>query len=317
MTHYDPSSYRVIFFSSAPIGVPFLQNLMNDNRFEVIWVVTQPDKPAGRGMQMQENVIKTTATTLIEHSPDNFISTPSSINPDKSLEGKTFYDWLKDKNADFFVVISYGKILPQSILDLPKFGCINIHGSLLPKYRWPSPLQSVFLEKEKESWITIMKMDASMDTWDIIDNIKITIPFNWTVKELIEKFEKIWPNFLNNTLWDFGKWDIGTKKQDENNIILTKKIEKVDWFFVLSSDTLDDIYAKYRAFTLRPKISFIRQDKKIIIEKLIIDEWLFEIHKAEPLLTDWNLNLAVKDISLKPEWKKSIDWKSFVNGYLK
>jgi methionyl-tRNA formyltransferase len=86
---------------------------------------------------------------------------------------------------------------------------------------------------------------------------------------------------------------------------------------VLSTDTLEDMYAKYRAFFLRPKIWFIRQDKKIIVEKLSLDETLFEIHKTTPLLDNGKLNLAVKEIIVKPEGKKAMDWKSFVNGYLK
>jgi methionyl-tRNA formyltransferase len=86
---------------------------------------------------------------------------------------------------------------------------------------------------------------------------------------------------------------------------------------VLSLDTLEDIYAKYRAFFLRPKIRFVRQDKKIIIENLTLDEELFEIHKTSPLLNNGKLNVAVKEILLKPEGKKAMDWKNFVNGYLK
>jgi methionyl-tRNA formyltransferase len=81
----------------------------------------------------------------------DFIQTPQKINPDKSLEGKVLYEWLKEKNPDYLVVIAYGKILPQSILDIPHFGAINVHGSLLPKYRGASPLQSVFLENEEKT----------------------------------------------------------------------------------------------------------------------------------------------------------------------
>jgi methionyl-tRNA formyltransferase len=122
---------------------------------------------------------------------------------------------------------------------------------------------------------------------------------------------------LNDTLWNFGKGLIGTEKQNEEEATYTQKIEKADGFFVLSTDTLADIYAKYRALALRPKARCIRQDKRIIIEKLVLDEELFEIHKHAPLLDNGKLNAAVKEILLKPEGKKAMDWKSFVNGYLK
>lgn len=162
-----------------------------------------------------------------------------------------------------------------------------------------------------------MKMDAGVDTWDILDSLKVKIKFNWTVKELIEAFEQIWPQFLNDTLWNFGKWLIGTVKQDEKGVIMTKKIEKADWFFVLSLDSLDDIYAKYRAFAMRPKIWFIWQEKRVVIEKLVLDEALFEVHKVSPLLENWKLNESVKEIFLKPEGKWVMDWISFKNWYLK
>ncbi|MDR0607366.1 MAG: hypothetical protein LBG52_03245 [Candidatus Peribacteria bacterium] len=122
---------------------------------------------------------------------------------------------------------------------------------------------------------------------------------------------------MNDTLWNFAKELIETHKQHEEEATYTQKIEKADGFFVLSIDTLEAIYAKYRALTLRPKVRFIRQDKRVIIERLTLDEELFEIHKHAPLLDNGKLNKAVKEILLKPEGKKAMDWKSFVNGYLK
>jgi methionyl-tRNA formyltransferase len=101
------------------------------------------------------------------------------------------------------VVIAYGKIIPQAILDIPNIAAINVHGSLLPKYRGASPIQSTLLNNDKETGITIMKMDATMDTGNMIDIMRFTIPFDRTTKELIEEMKKIGPKFLNNTLWKF------------------------------------------------------------------------------------------------------------------
>ncbi|MBU0626149.1 methionyl-tRNA formyltransferase [Patescibacteria group bacterium] len=159
---YDPDHYKVVFFSSAPIGVPFLQALSEDKRFNVVGIVTMPDAPSGRGMKMKENIIK--ASIIKPQASDGFVVTPKKINPEKSEEGKEFAQWLKDKNPDFLVVIAYGKIIPQLLLDIPKIASINVHGSLLPKYRGASPIQSIFLNHETETGITIMKMDAAMDT---------------------------------------------------------------------------------------------------------------------------------------------------------
>ena len=314
---YDPAFYRVVFCSSAKIWIPFLEELKTDSRFEICGIVTQSDKPAWRWMQLQENPIKVSAKELFPEAEEDFIQTPTKINPEKSVEGQNFYDWLKEKNPDFLVVISYGKILPQSILDIPQFWPINVHGSLLPKYRWASPLQSIFLNKEEKSWITIMHMNAWMDTGDIIDQLSFPIQFNWTVKELIEALEKAWPKFLCNTLRNYGKHQISAEPQDEKSSTLCKKIEKSDWEINPFKDSLEDIYAKYRAYAIWPKIRFKLNEKSVIIEELELDEKLYNEHKSEPIIIEKKLNQAITKISPKPEWKKAMDWKSFCNGYLR
>lgn len=289
---------------------------MNDDRFEIIGVVTQPDKPVGRGLNLQENIIKTQAKTL--GIAEKNIKTPTKINPDKSLEGKNFFDWLKDLKPDYLVVIAYGKIIPQNILDIPVFWPINVHGSLLPKYRWASPIQTIFLNKEEESWITIMHMDSGMDTWDIISQKTFNIPFDWTCLDSIKHMQKIGPKFLNQTLRDYAKNKIKAQKQDEKQVIDCKKIEKSDWEIEVFSDSLETIYAKYRGYYLWPKIHFILDGKKVIIEKLILDKTNYEQKSEFPLFSSqWELHSAVKEILLKPEWKKTMDWISFKNGYLK
>ena len=313
---YDPDHYRIVFFSSAEIGVPFLEQLYNDKRFEIVWVVTQEDKPVWRWLKITPNIIKTKALELWIANEN--IYTPTKIHPDKSLEGKHFNDWLIEKAADFYVVIAYGKILPQVILDIPIFWAINVHGSLLPKYRWASPLQTVFLNKDEVSWITIMHMDEGMDTWNIIDKLAFKIPFEWTVKDLIESFKEKGTEFLNDTLWDYWKGMIKEQEQDENKANYCKKIVKEDWKIDPYTLPLDEVYAKYRWYFLWPKIRFTINDKKVGIEEIIIDEVKFLDEKDTPLLTkDNNLNKAIKQIVLKPEGKKGMDFKSFKNGYLK
>lgn len=124
------------------------------------------------------------------------------------------------------VVIAYGKIIPQAILDIPKIAPINVHGSLLPKYRGASPIQSTLLNNDKETGITIMKMDATMDTGNMIDILRFTIPFQWTTKDLIEEMKKIGPKFLTTTLWKYGKKLLGEVVQQENKATYCGKIEK-------------------------------------------------------------------------------------------
>ena len=323
---YDPEYYKVVFFSWAPIWVPFLHELQKDKRFEIVWVVTMPDAPSGRWMEAKPNIIKTEAEKIIanhkENTANEFIKTPNSLRLDSkkySEEAHNFKLRLEAKNPDYLVVIAYGKIIPQYILDIAQIAPINVHGSLLPKYRGASPLQSVFLNQERQTGITIMKMDANMDTGNMIDMLKFDIEFDWTVKDLIEKIMQKWPQFLNNTLQSFGKKQLWEVKQDENKATYCQKIEKEDWEINPYKDSIQEIYNKYRWYYIRPKIFFqnLSNQKRVIIENLKLDQKLFESEKNKPLFIENELNKCVLDISLKPEWKKTMDRQSFKSGYLK
>lgn len=310
---YDPVSYNIVFFSSAPIGAPFLEALAKDDRFDVTGVVTMPDAPAGRWMKMQENVIKVKAKEL---GIDD-IFTPNKINPEKSDEGKQFAERLQSKKPDYIVVIAYGKIIPQSILDIPLVASINVHGSLLPKYRGASPIQSVFLHNEKETWITIMKMAASLDTGDMIAIQKFPIKFERTTRNIIEKMQEVGPDFLTDTLWKLGKWMYGYEKQDDSKATVCGKIEKESGSTNPREDSIADIYAKYRAYALWPKIYFVHKEKRFVIEELVLDQELYTKHMKQSLFAaDKKLHPAVKLIVIKPEGKKWLSWTDFVNSYI-
>lgn len=312
---YDPEFYKVVFFSSAPIGVPFLEKLSEDKRFDISGVVTMPDAPAGRGMKMQENVVKTKAR---EYSYD--ITTPNSLRLDSKKyadEATQFQQRLADKKPDFLVVIAYGKIIPQHILDIPTFWPINVHGSILPKYRGASPIQSVFLHDEKETGITIIKMDAWLDTGDMIDIAKFPIAFDWTAKDVIVKMQTSGPQFLVDTLWKYGKWLLGEVKQDDTLATYCGKIEKEDGLIDPYTDSLASIYQKYRAYILWPKIYFMHGDKRVIVEELILDEKLFATNNDNSLIQNNTTNPCVMTLTVKPEWSKSQSWHDFMKGYNK
>lgn len=314
-TNYDPAFYKVIFVSSAPIGIPFLEKLKADPRFEVSWVITQPDKAVGRGLKMQANIIKTKALEL--GIPAEQIKTPNKINSAKSEEGKALYERLQEQKPDFLVVLAYGKLVPQAILDIPIFWAINVHGSLLPKYRWASPIQTIFLNQEAESGITIMHMDAGMDTGAIVDQVSFPLPFAWNCLDCIEHMQKIWPQFLNQTLRKYAKNELEAEPQDETKAISCQKIQKADWEISLFTEALEAVYSKYRAYYLWPKIFFKHQERLVLIEDLQLDQELYEKNKALSLVDEhFRLHPAVLSIQLKPEGKKAMDWLSFKNGYL-
>jgi len=312
---YDPAKYNVVFFSSAPIGVLFLEKLQEDKRFDITGVVTMPDAPAGRGMKIQENVIKKKWKNM-----QYDVMTPNSLRLDSkkySDEAENFQQRLSEKKPDFLVVIAYGKIIPQHILDIPRFWPINVHGSILPKYRGASPIQSVFLNNDKETGITIMKMDAGLDTWDMIDITKFPLKFDWTAKDVIRKMQENWPQFLVDTLRNYGKWLLGEVKQNDTQATHCGKIEKKDGLIDPYTDSIESIYQKYRAYILWPKIYFMHKDKRVIIEQLILDEKLYQAHINRSLIIDNAINPAVISCQVKVEWKKSTVLKEFISNYMR
>jgi len=315
---YDPSSYRVVFFSGSPIGIPFLEELHVDERFYLVWVVTQPAVPVGRGMKVKENPVKTATEKL---SMDIPVATPPSLrmrSKKRWSEAKEFHSWLKNCKPDMIVVVAYWKILPLETLELPHFGTINVHGSVLPKYRWASPLQSVFLKDPQAAWVTIMKMSEWLDEWDILSTHPIPLEFDWTVLDLIAALKEKAPKYLTNTLWRWGKWQIDPVPQEESEVTFCWKIDKEDWFVDLQNDTIDTIYKKRRAYAMRPKIHTLIEGKRIIIEQIILDELLYSANK-ELLLVDMNLvlNESVKELIVKPEWKKSMSRSDYLLWYRK
>ncbi len=316
---YDPSRYKVVFFSSAPIGIPFLQALAQDAKFEVIGVVTMPDAPAWRGMKVQENPIKTEAKKI--GLPPDDIQTPQSLQlTSKKFSGQArlFHDWLLDKEPDYLVVIAYGKIIPQAILDMPLVAPINVHGSLLPKYRGASPLQSVFIDKESHTGVTIMIMNKNVDEGDILSKKEFPIPLSRTAKDLIEKMKEVGVSLLLKSLRAYGKGHIDATPQDHTKATFCNKIEKSDGVIEPFSDHLEGIYNKRRAYILWPKTSFIHQGKNIIIEQITLDTTSYIAQRNNPLLTEHNeLNPAVSSLLVRPEGKKTMSRDDYLRGYVK
>src|SRR5258708_5082592 len=148
---------RIIFIGTAELSCASLEKLAHDKTFSIVAVVTQLDKPKGRELKPQPSPVKILAQKL---------NLPI-LQPTKARDEK-FISELRELKPDLIVVVAYGQILPQSILDLPKFGCVNVHMSLLPKYRGASPIQSAILNGETETGVTIMKIDAGLDTGDIL-----------------------------------------------------------------------------------------------------------------------------------------------------
>ncbi|MUK61237.1 methionyl-tRNA formyltransferase [Aliivibrio fischeri] len=241
---------RIIFAGTPDFAARHLSALI-DSHHEVIGVYTQPDRPAGRGKKLTASPVKELA---LEHNipvfqPENF----------KSDEAK---QELADQNADLMVVVAYGLLLPQAVLDTPKLGCINVHGSILPRWRGAAPIQRSIWAGDAETGVTIMQMDIGLDTGDMLKIATLPIEASDTSASMYDKLAELGPIALVDCLSDIADGSAIAQKQDDELANYAKKLSKeeakIDW-------TMDAIAIErcVRAFNPWPMSHFSVEDKAI------------------------------------------------------
>ena len=212
---------KIVFMGTPDFAEVSLQALIDAN-YNIEAVVTNPDRPKGRGMKMLYSPVKELAVS--KNIP--------VLQPEKVRNNIEFTEKIKSINPDVICVVAYGKILPKELLEIPKYGCINVHASLLPKYRGAAPIQWAVLNGDKETGITTMYMDVGMDTGDMILTKKVQIGENETTGELWERLSKIGGNLLVETLNQIEKGiapRIPQKGEYTMAPMLEKEMSKIDW----------------------------------------------------------------------------------------
>lgn len=212
---------RVVFMGTPDFAVGTLEALVRSEH-EVAGVVTQPDKPKGRGKAMQFPPVKEVA--IKEDIP---------VYQPRRVRDPEFIKILEEISPDVIVVVAFGQIIPQEIIDLPKYGCINVHGSLLPKYRGAAPIQWAVINGEKESGVTTMQMDAGLDTGDMLLKTVVPLEKDETGGSLFEKLSKVGAELLIETLKALEENSVIPEKQGESPTpyakMLTKEMGSIDW----------------------------------------------------------------------------------------
>lgn len=239
---------NIVFFGTPDFAVNILKNLVNSNH-KVVGVVTKIDKPVGRKQILTETPVKIFAK-------ENNI--PVFQFKKIRLEG---YDALKNVNADIFITCAYGQIIPQEVLDIPKYKTINIHFSLLPQYRGASPVQWALINGEKETGITIMQTDAGIDTGDIIVQKPLCIEKNDNTESLLQKLSLLSVEPLFKVLENFKDNAIEFKKQGENATyypMLKKEDGKIDF-----NKSSDEILNLIKGLVMWP-VAYCNLDEKIL-----------------------------------------------------
>lgn len=212
---------KLVFMGTPDFAKESLEAVYNAG-YEILAVVTNPDRPKGRGMKMVESPVK-------EFAKEKKLKI---YQPEKVKKNIEFIEEIKELQPDVICVVAYGKILPKEILEIPKLGCINVHGSLLPKYRGAAPIQWAVLNGDKETGITTMYMNEGMDTGDMILKEKVTIEEDETTGELWDRLSKIGGELLVKTLKEIEKGTAPREKQGDDFTIapmLDKKMAKIDW----------------------------------------------------------------------------------------
>lgn len=212
---------NMLFMGTPDFAKESLEAVYNAG-YKIIGVVTNPDKPKGRGMKMIASPVKEFA---IEKDIEVY-------QPEKVRKNQEFIEKVKALNPDVICVVAYGKILPKEILDIPRLGCINVHGSLLPEYRGAAPIQWAILNGDKKTGITTMYMDVGMDTGDMILKEEVEIGEDETTGELWGRLSKIGGKLLVKTLEKIENGTAPREKQGENFTfapMLDKEMAKIDW----------------------------------------------------------------------------------------
>src|SRR2546427_684407 len=211
------SPLRLIFMGTPELSCISLQALLASSAFQVVAVVTQPDRPKGRDLKLHPSPVKELA--LRANLP--------LLQPERA-RNEDFLQQLRRLQPDLIAVAAYGQILPQSILDLPRFGCLNVHTSLLPKYRGAAPIQSALLNDEAETGVTIMKMDPGLDTGDILTQEATPITPEDTSESLHDRLAKMGARLLVQTIPEHVTGRIQPRSQHAKGATYAPKIKKED-----------------------------------------------------------------------------------------
>lgn len=295
---------KIIYMGTPDFAVPALKALANSEH-TVCAVFTQPDKPRGRKMIMTPPDVKVCAQEL-----DIPVYQPQSMKSEEALE------IINNYNPDVIVVAAYGQIIPKTVLDAPKYGCVNIHGSLLPKYRGASPIQQSVLNGDKVTGVTTMLMDVGIDTGDILLTKETEIGENETSGELFDRLADLGGELILETLKALEEGTVTPVKQDESLSSHTSKIDKslcpIDF-----TKSADEVHNKVRGLNPWPVATtkICGKNVKVYSTKLCEKSGKCgHVISTKPLIVACGEG-SVEICEIQPEGKKRMSTEAFLAGH--
>lgn len=297
---------RVVFLGTPEFAVPSLKGLAAEH--EVLAVFTQPDRPKGRGRQLAESPVKTAASILEipVHQPER-IRRPESI------------ELLRSLGPEIMVVVGYGQIIPQTIIDLPRHGILNVHASLLPKYRGAAPIQWAMANGETKTGVTIMQIDAGLDTGDMLLKTKIDIGADETAPELSARLAPLGAELLLEAIRLMAQGKAHREKQNSAEAtlapVLKKEDGRIDWF-----NPAQQIYNRLRGFTPWPgAYTSFRQGQISVLtarprEAPRVPPGVLKAEMRQ-LFAGCGENTTLELLQVQLAGKKPLSAEAFLNGY--
>ena len=294
-------NYRILFMGTAPFAVPSLKKIISSNN-HLVGVYTSPAKKANRGMKLSISPVAEFA-----EAENIEISSPPSISSSEELKK------LREMNLDMIIVVAYGLILPEEVINLPKLGCFNVHASLLPRWRGAAPIQRAMIEGDQTTGVTIMKMDKGLDTGDIGLQKEIKIEqqnYSELEKELANEGAKLLINFIDRL-----DGSIQFAKQNDTQACYAKKIQKqealIDW-----TENAEKINRRINAYNPSPCAWFSLNNKRIKILKAEVIHEKGEAGKImnEEFLIGCGIN-SIRPLLLRVEGKQDCTINDFLLGH--
>ena len=292
---------------SPNFSLPSLQGLIDN--FKVVGAVTQPDRPSGRGKLLAQSSVKNLAEKY---------AIPI-LQPEK-LKDPGVFETLQSWEPDFIVVVAFGQILRQNVLDLPSYGCINVHGSILPRWRGAAPIQAAILNGDQETGVTIMKMDKGVDTGDVYAIRKMPIEKNDNTESLSKKLSVLGSTLLIETIFKLKDGIIDSQKQDDSLATYAPMIHKEDGLLDFQKNAIT-LEQQIRAYYPWPGayIELNGEKYKIFAAEVINSD---ELKPGERKVLDGYPVIGtsyggLKVIKIQPAGRKIINGKEFLFGYKK
>lgn len=295
---------HIIFFGTHDFAAHILKGLLKSPLFSVDLVITQPDRPTGRKQELQK-------------SPVKILAEKHNLKIDQPENLKNYGLLVTGYGLQLGIVAQYGLLIPEDVLEAPKYGTLNVHTSLLPKYRGASPIQSALINGDSETGVTIMKMDKGLDTGPILLQKKLKIDKDDAYVELDKKLAKIGLKSLLQAVPDYTDGKLKPQPQDNSKATTCKQLSredgKIDW-----AKTANEIYNLYRGLTPWPGIWTMWKNKRLKLLKIKptdkkLDTGLVSTEKEKIYIGCDEGSIEVLELQL--EGKKSMDAKTFLNGH--